>query len=137
MARYSNTCQDRVGGHLWKRSLLMRSTFETAEEVHGGQPFKFLSMQTYAGILVAIVFLISNNRSLMCQWNASCRYSNAVADYVLWGCVTLIALLLLAKFGKTHAYLLAWRRNALLVLFILYSIASISWSIVPQRSFHT
>lgn len=115
----------------------MRSTLETAAEVHGGRPFKFLSMQTYAGILVVIVFLVSNNRSLMCEWNASCRYSNALADYVVWGCVTFIALLLLDRFGKTHAYLLAWRRNTLLFLFILYSIVSISWSIVPQRSFHT
>ena len=115
----------------------MQSAREMAAKVNAGQPFKFLSMQTYAGILVAIVFLISNNRSLMCKWNASCRYSNALADYVVWGCVTLIAFLLLARFGKTHAYILAWRRNALLVLFILYSIASISWSIVPQRSFHT
>lgn len=115
----------------------MRSALETAAVVNGGQPFKFLSKQTYAEILVAIVFLLSNNRSLMCQWNASCRYSNALADYVMWGCVTLIALLLLARYGKTQAYILAWRRNTLLALFILYSIASISWSIVPQRSFHT
>lgn len=115
----------------------MLSVRETAAEVKGGQPFKFLSMQTYAGILVVIVFLVSNNRSLMCQWSASCRYSNALADYVVWGCLTLIALLLLARFGKIHAFILAWRRNALLALFILYSIASISWSIVPERSFHT
>lgn len=110
---------------------------EMTADVKGRQPFKFLSMQSYAVILAATVFLISNHRSLMCLWNTSCRYSNALADHVIWGCVTLIALLLLASFEKTHAYLLAWKRNALLLLFILYSIASISWSIVPQRSFHT
>ena len=115
----------------------MRGTRGMAVEVNVRQPFKFFSLQTYAGILVAIVFLISENRGLMCQWNAACRYSNAIADYVTWGCVTLIALLLLAQFRKTHDYILAWRRNAPLVLFILYAIASISWSIIPQRSLHT
>ena len=115
----------------------MESARETTAEVNDRQPFKFFSRQTYAWILVAIVFLISNNRSLMCQWNASCRYSNALADFVVWGCVTLIAFLLLISFGKTHAYLLAWKRNTPLILFILYSIAAISWSIVPERSFHT
>ena len=115
----------------------MPGTPEMVAEVNVKRPFKFFTLQTYAGILVAIVFLISENRGLMCLWNASCRYSNAIADYVMWGCVTLIALLLLAQFRRSHDYILAWRRNALLVLFILYSIASISWSIVPQRSFHT
>ena len=104
----------------------MRGTRGMAAEVNGKQPFKFFSLQIYAGVLVAIVFLISENRGLMCQWNAACRYSNAIADYVTWGCVTLIALLLLGRFRKTHDYILAWRRNALLVLFILYAFASIS-----------
>ena len=115
----------------------MRYPRGMATEANVKQPFKFFTLQTYAGLLAAIVFLISENRVLMCQWNASCRYSNAIADYVLWGCVVLIALLLLGQFRKTHDYILAWRRNALLALFILYSVASISWSIVPQRSFHT
>ena len=115
----------------------MRGAREMAAEGNERKPFLFLSKETYAGILVVIVFLVSNERSLLCEWNAACRYSNTLADYVVWGGATWIALLLLPQFGKTGNYLLAWRRNVLLILFILYSIASISWSIVPQRSFHT
>ena len=73
----------------------MRGARGIAAEVNVKQPFKFFAKQTYAGILAAIVFLISENSRLICQWNAACLYSNVIADYVIWGCVTLIALLLL------------------------------------------
>ncbi|HUG34208.1 MAG TPA: O-antigen ligase family protein [Anaerolineales bacterium] len=99
--------------------------------------FKFFSKETYAGILVVLLFLVSNNRSLVCWLNESCRYANFPADYAVWGSIALIALLLMMRFGKGHEYWQAWKRNLPLGLFILYSITSISWSILPERSLHT
>jgi O-antigen ligase len=101
------------------------------------QQFKFFPRQVYDGILLAVIFYISNRRILLCSLNLSCGYVNAFADYILWGLVFLCALLLLVQSGKFLEYWLIWKANWLVILFILYSIASISWSIVPERSFHT
>ncbi len=93
--------------------------------------------QVYLGILIAELFYVANNRITLCWVNDSCVHVSAFIDYLLWGLIALAALLLLFRLGNAHAFWLAWKQNGLLVLFILYSVISISWSIVPQRSMHT
>jgi O-antigen ligase len=93
--------------------------------------------QLYAGLLVAAMFYVSNSRVTLCWVNESCVHVNAFADYMIWGLIAFVALLLLIQSGNRHAYWLSWKRNGLLAAFILYSIISISWSVVPERSMHT
>lgn len=101
------------------------------------QPFKFFPRQFYDGILLVALLYVSNRRILICLLSRSCLYVNALADYILWGLIVLCSLLLLIQSGMLHEYWLAWKRNWPLALFIIYSIASISWSIVAERSIHT
>ena len=98
---------------------------------------RFLPAQIYHGLLLAAIFLISNQRILFCDVNPACRYVDFPADYMMWGLIVFVALLFLVQSGKLGTYWQAWRMNWSLGLFILYSLASISWSIVPERSVHT
>jgi len=105
------------------------------------QPFKFFPRQLYDGILLTILFFLSNRRILVCWFVINpkyyCEYGSDFTDYTLWGLVVLAALLSLIQRGKLHEYWLRWKMNWALGLFILYSMASASWSIVAERSIHT
>jgi exopolysaccharide production protein ExoQ len=99
--------------------------------------FKFFPRQVYDGMLALAILFISNRRILACWMNYSCEHTNAMSDYIVWGLIVLAFSLLLVQSGKIHEYGRMWRINWLLGLFILYSVASISWSIFPERSVHT
>ena len=99
--------------------------------------FRLFPRQLYVGILLVAILYISNRRIFICTINPSCGTVNFLADYILWGLIVIGALLLLIHFGKVHEYWLAWKMNWALGLFILYSIASITWSISAYRSMHT
>jgi len=105
------------------------------------QPFKFFPIQLYDGILLTILLLLSCRRILVCWYVINldyyCEYGSDFTDYIMWGLVVLGALLLFIQRGKLNQYWLAWKMNWALGLFILYSIASVSWSIAPERSIHT
>lgn len=105
------------------------------------QPFKFFPRQLYDGILLLGLFFLSTRRILVC-WHVInldyyCEYGSDFTDYILWGLVVLGAWLLLIQHGKLNEYWLAWKMNWVLGLFLLYSMTSASWSIVPESSIHT
>jgi exopolysaccharide production protein ExoQ len=105
------------------------------------QPFKFFPRSLYDGILLVALFFLSCRRILVCWFVVSteyyCEYGTESTDYILWGLIFLGALLLLIQSRKLGEYWLAWKNNWTFGLFILYSIASVSWSILPERSMHT
>jgi O-antigen ligase len=105
------------------------------------QSFKFLPRQFYDGLLLVILLFLSNRRALVCWYALDpgyyCEYGSSLVDYMMWGMVVFSAFLLVVQRGKLREYCLAWKTNWLFGLFILYSLASISWSIVVGRSIHT
>lgn len=101
------------------------------------KPSQLFPLQFYVGFLVAAMFYVSNNRVTLCWINKSCVHISAFIDYLLWSLIALVALLLLIWTKNIREYWLSWKRNGLLAAFIFYSIISISWSIVPERSAHT
>jgi len=105
------------------------------------QPFKFFPSQVYDGILLAALLFLSCRRILVCLYVTSleyyCEYGSDFTDYILWGLVAFGSLLLLIQRGKLSEYRSAWKLNWALELLLLYSMASVLWSIVPERSIHT
>ncbi|MEW6400367.1 MAG: O-antigen ligase family protein [Chloroflexota bacterium] len=103
--------------------------------------FKFFPQQIYDGLFLVLLIFVSNRRALVCWYvlvpEYYCEYGTAFTDYVSWGMLVLVAFLMAVQHKRLHEFWLGWRNNWLLALFILYSIISISWSIVPDRSIHT
>jgi exopolysaccharide production protein ExoQ len=104
------------------------------------QSSKFLPYQFYNVLLLVALLFLSNRRALVCWYVLEpgyyCEYGNALADYMLWGLVVFSGFLLLVQYGKLNEYWLTWKANWLFGLFIVYSIASLSWSVVLERSIH-
>ena len=101
---------------------------------------RFALPQIYDWLFFVALFFLTNRRAIVCWYVVSfdyyCEYGNALWDYILWGMVVLVACLLAIRKGKLFVYWSAWKANWPLALFILYSIASLGWSIVVGRSIH-
>ncbi len=102
--------------------------------------FKFFPAWFYDAIFLSVLFFISLRRLLVCWYVVSldyyCEYGDSLTDYILWGLLFLSAVLLLFQRGKFLQYCLAWKSNWALALFVLYSVASVTWSVSPENSVH-
>ncbi len=74
---------------------------------------------------------------IACWLSPACLRAGDLADYTLWGFIVLAAFLLLAHSGKIEQFVQAWKANWAIALFILYSLVSVLWSVMPVRSIHT
>ena len=98
--------------------------------------FRFFPQGMYDGILLFAVAYLSYHELIACWLNSSCVYAGDFADYSLWGMIVICAFLLLVHDGSFVQYRHAWKNNWPLGLFMLYAAASVSWSVVPERSTH-
>ncbi len=117
-----------------------RSYFDDKLENREGQivkrRFRYFPQGMYDGILLFAAAYISYRELIGCWLNSACMIAGDIADYSLWGMIAICAFLLLLHDGSFDRFRHAWKNNWSLGLFILYSMASVSWSVAPERSTH-
>ena len=92
-------------------------------------------------LVIVMIFLVSNRRAWYCFFVLDsteyyCEYGTASTDFLWWGVTALGILLLLAQKGLMKEYLAGWKASWPLLVFILYSSLSLTWTIDINRSFH-
>lgn len=86
---------------------------------------------TFDGIVLFLILILSNLRALMffsLHPESSMPLSPAWIEIYLWFIVALGVLYILIRDGLTAQYLMAWRRNWLLGLFVFLALISALWS---------
>lgn len=86
------------------------------------------------GVIVLAAFVLANLRATMFVYlypDTSILLSAAWIEIILWLFISLLAAYRLTRDQWVSPYLIRWRRNWLLALFILFAFVSISWSMGP------
>jgi exopolysaccharide production protein ExoQ len=92
--------------------------------------------------VIVILLFLANRRAWYCFFILDdreyyCEYGNASSDFFWWGVIVVAITLLVLQRGLIKEFLARWKANWPLLIFIVYSILSLTWTVNKDRSLHT
>ena len=101
-----------------------------------------LLFQLFELLIIVILLFLANRRAWYCflvldDREYYCEYGNISSDYFWWGIVVAGVILLVLQRNLLREYVARWQANWPLLIFILYSLLSLLWTVQIDRSIHT
>ncbi len=98
--------------------------------------------QLFELLLIVILLFLANRRAWYCFFLLDdteyyCEYGNTSTDFFWWGAIVAGVILLLVQRNFMKEYIARWKANWPLLIFILYSVLSLIWTVNINRSIHT
>jgi exopolysaccharide production protein ExoQ len=102
----------------------------------------WLLRELFELFVIVIILFLANRRAWYCFFLLDdreyyCEYGNVSTDFFWWGAIAVGIILLVLQRNLIKEYLARWKANWPLLIFILYSVLSLTWTVNMDRSLHT